>query len=72
MGSKSIAPQMTLEKEIAMNPDLLCMTEIRGSEAFETVEATETGHQVLATIHADIPDEQLQAFLMSLFPPVMP
>lgn len=55
---------MLLEFSMTMNPDFLCMAEIRGAEAFETIEAALTGHPVIGTIHVDccedIPDRLVQ------------
>lgn len=59
-----ITPQMLLEFAMTMNPDFLCMAEIRGAEAFETIEAALTGHPVIGTVHVDccedIPDRLVQ------------
>jgi pilus assembly protein CpaF len=52
-----ITPQMLLEHGMTMNPDFICMAEIKGSEAFETIEAGETGHPVIATTHADTAED---------------
>jgi len=60
----TITPQMLLEFSMTMNPEFLCMAEIRGSEAFETMEAALTGHPVIGTVHVDcckdIPDRVVQ------------
>ena len=60
----AIGQQELLEHAMTMNPDFLCMAEIKGSEAFETIEAALTGHPVIGTIHADccedIPDRLVQ------------
>ena len=48
-----ITPQMLIEHGMTMNPDYICMAEVKGSEAFETIEAAETGHPVIGTVHAD-------------------
>lgn len=53
----AITPQMLIEHGMTMNPDFLCMAEIKGSEAFETIEAAETGHPVIATTHADTAED---------------
>ncbi len=59
-----VTPQMLLEFSMTMNPDFLCMAEIRGAEAFETIEAALTGHPVIGTVHVDccedIPDRLVQ------------
>ncbi len=60
----SITQQMELEHAMTMNPDYLCMAEVKGSEAFETIEAALTGHPVIGTTHTgccrDIPDRLVQ------------
>lgn len=60
----AITPQMLLEQGMTMNPDYLCMAEVRGSESFETTEAALTGHPVIGTTHtysaATIPDRLVQ------------
>jgi len=53
----AVTPQMLIEHGMTMNPDYLCMAEIKGSEAFETIEAAETGHPVIATTHADTAED---------------
>ena len=62
--AKAVTPQMLLEHVMTMNPDYLCMAEVKGSEASETMEASLTGHPVLGTIHTgccrDIPDREVQ------------
>lgn len=62
--STSITPQKVLETVMTMNPDFLCMAEVRGSEAFETIEAAQT-HPVIITTHAmgcrGIPKRLMQA-----------
>lgn len=59
-----ITQQLLLEQAMTMNPDFLCMAEVKGSEAFETIEASLTGHPVICTIHTgcceDIPDRFVQ------------
>lgn len=49
--STSITSQKLLEHCMTMNPDYMCMAEVRGSEAYETVEAAQT-HPVIITTHA--------------------
>lgn len=49
----AIGQQELLEHAMTMNPDYLCMAEIKGSEAFESIEAALTGHPVIGTVHAD-------------------
>lgn len=63
-----ITPQMLLEHGLTLNFDYGCMAEIKGPEAFETMEAAETGHPFIATTHADtapdIPDRLVPLALM--------
>lgn len=47
----AITQQMLLETAMTMNPDALCMAEVKGSEAYETIEASLTGHPVIGTTH---------------------
>lgn len=49
----AITQQMLLEHGMTMNPDYICMAEVKGSEAFETTEASLTGHPVIGTTHTD-------------------
>ena len=60
----AITQQMLLEHGMTMNPDYICMAEVKGSEAFETIEAALTGHPVIGTTHTDcaetIPDRLVQ------------
>lgn len=61
---QAITQQMLLEQGMTMNPDYICMAEIKGSEAFEAIEASLTGHPVIGTTHTDgpetIPDRLIQ------------
>lgn len=61
---QAITQQMLLELGMTMNPDYICMAEVKGSEAFETIEAALTGHPVIGTTHTDsaetIPDRLVQ------------
>ena len=45
--------QNKLEFAMTLNPDYICMAEVKGSEAFEVVEAAMTGHPTIETIHID-------------------
>jgi pilus assembly protein CpaF len=60
----AVTQQMLLEHGMTMNPDYICMAEVKGSEAFETMEAALTGHPVIGTTHTDcaenIPDRLVQ------------
>lgn len=62
--TKAVTQQMLLEHVMTMNPDYLCMAEVKGSEASETIEASLTGHPVIGTTHTDecrtIPDRLVQ------------
>lgn len=42
-----------LEIGLTMDPDIICMAEMKGSEAFAAQEAGRTGHTVITTIHAN-------------------
>lgn len=53
----AITQQQELELAMTMNPDYLCMAEVKGSEAFETIEAALTGHPVIGTTHTFSPEE---------------
>lgn len=61
---QAITQQMLLELGMTMNPDYICMAEVKGSEAFETIEAALTGHPVIGTTHTDsaetVPDRLVQ------------
>jgi len=61
---QAITQQMLLEHGMTMNPDFICMAEIKGSEASEAIEAALTGHPVIGTTHTDccenIPDRLVQ------------
>jgi len=61
---QAITQQMLLEQGMTMNPDYICMAEVKGSEAFETIEAALTGHPVISTTHTDsaetVPDRLMQ------------
>ncbi len=48
-----VTPQILLEQALTFHPKYICMAEMKGSEAFETVEAALTGHADLSTVHAD-------------------
>jgi len=48
-----VTAQMLLEQALTFHPKYICMAEMKGSEAYETVEASLTGHADLSTIHAD-------------------
>lgn len=48
-----VTPQMLLEQALTFHPKYICMSEMKGSEAYETIEAALTGHADLSTVHAD-------------------
>ena len=45
--------QHKLEFAMTLNPDYICMAEVKGSEAFDLMEAAITGHPTIVTIHID-------------------
>ena len=49
---KDVTMQKLLVQSLTMDPDLICMAEMKGKEAFDAQEAARTGHTVLATTHA--------------------
>lgn len=52
-----VSAQTLLEQALTFHPKYICMSEMKGSEAFETVEAALTGHADLSTVHADSCDD---------------
>ena len=38
---------------MTMNPDYFCLSEVKGSEAYATMGASESGHPTITTTHAD-------------------
>lgn len=62
--SQEILQQKLIEFALTMNPDYFCLAEVKGSEAFETMEASMTGHPTIGTTHTDsaetIPDRLMQ------------
>jgi len=52
-----VTAQMLLEQALTFHPKYICMSEMKGSEAYETVEAALTGHADLSTVHADSCDD---------------
>lgn len=61
---QEVLQQALIEFAMTMNPDYLCLAEVKGSEAFETMEASMTGHPTIGTTHTDsaetIPDRLVQ------------
>jgi type IV secretion system protein VirB11 len=59
------SPAKLLESALRMRPDRLILGEIRGSEAFNFLEAINTGHPgSISTIHADSPQLALERMAM--------
>ena len=55
------SPALLLESALRMRPDRIILGELRGPEAFDFLEAINTGHPgSLTTIHADTPDLALE------------
>lgn len=50
--SKSVTMQKLLTASLTMNPDSICVAEMKNEEAWEAQEAARTGHTVLTTTHA--------------------
>lgn len=50
--SKSITMQKLLTASLTMDPDSICVAEMKNEEAWEAQEAARTGHTVLTTTHA--------------------
>lgn len=42
-----------LETALTMNPDYICMAEMKGSEAYSAQEAGRTGHTIITTVHTN-------------------
>lgn len=42
-----------LETSLTMNPDYICMAEMKGSEAYAAQEAGRTGHTIITTVHTN-------------------
>lgn len=50
--TQSIDQEKLLEMAMTMNPDIVCVAEMKGKEARAAVEAANTGHTVITTTHA--------------------
>ncbi|MBR3771586.1 MAG: Flp pilus assembly complex ATPase component TadA, partial [Clostridium sp.] len=50
---KEVTQEKLLEIAMTMNPDVICVAEMKGAEAFAAEEAAITGHTVITTTHAD-------------------
>lgn len=48
----NISQEILLDFSLRFNPDVICVGEMRSSEAFAAQEAARTGHTVITTIHA--------------------
>jgi pilus assembly protein CpaF len=51
--TKVIDQEMLLETALTMNPDVICVAEMKGKESFAAQEAANTGHTVITTTHAN-------------------
>lgn len=49
---KTIDQDKLLETSLTMNPDVLCVSEMKDKEAYAAQEAARTGHTVITTTHA--------------------
>lgn len=47
-----VTEQKLLEQGLTFHPNVICMAEMKGAEAFQTQEAARTGHAVITTVHA--------------------
>ncbi|BCN29532.1 type II secretion system protein E [Anaeromicropila herbilytica] len=50
---KVIDQEKLLETALTMNPDVICVAEMKGKESFAAQEAANTGHTVITTTHAN-------------------
>lgn len=50
---QNIDQDMLLDMALRFNPEVICVGEMRGSEAYTAQEAARTGHTVLTTIHSN-------------------
>lgn len=51
--NKVISQERLLETAMTMNPDVICVAEMKGKESFAAQEAANTGHTVITTTHAN-------------------
>ena len=51
--TKVVDQEMLLETAMTMNPDVICVAEMKGKESFAAQEAANTGHTVITTTHAN-------------------
>lgn len=50
---QNIDQEMLLDMALRFNPEIICVGEMRGPEAYAAQEAARTGHTVLTTIHSN-------------------
>ena len=50
---QNIDQDMLLDMALRFNPEIICVGEMRGAEAYAAQEAARTGHTVLTTIHSN-------------------
>ena len=50
---QNIDQDMLLDMALRFNPEIICVGEMRGAEAYTAQEAARTGHTVLTTIHSN-------------------
>ena len=50
---QNIDQDILLDFALRFNPDIICVGEMRGSEAYTAQEAARTGHTVITTIHSN-------------------
>ena len=50
---QNIDQDILLDFSLLFNPDIICVGEMRGPEAYTAQEASRTGHTVLTTIHSN-------------------
>ncbi len=62
---QEITQQMLLEWSMTANPDYLCMAEVKGSESYETLEASVT-HPVIGTTHTKKSEKDIPKRLVDL------
>lgn len=51
---QNIDQDMLLDMALRFNPEIICVGEMRSSEAYTAQESARTGHTVLTTIHRDV------------------
>jgi len=48
-----VTSEMLVSTSLTLNPDILCVAEMKDKEAFAAQEAARTGHAVITTVHAN-------------------